>query len=418
MNSYKDEKNIISKLRTSKTVCIVLGILVLFLFSYPASAGLIEDKIKELQEINQKTQEYQQKVDEKKEEINTLSAQIENMDNQLDQTRAEIEQTKLQIEKNELEIENVSNQITLKEKEIEIKKELLLECVLIMYEQDQTSTLEIIASGGTFSDFLAQMEYIESIEGQTQDALDEIEILKKELNDQKTQLEDKERELTLLKEEKELKEKSLAIQLGAKEDLLVQTQGEEGQYQQMLVSAQSQRSSIQSVINNLQPPDGTPGEGGRGRNYGNLVVYNSNWYHFYQHDSRWAYTTIGSSNSLMKDWGCAVTCIAMVAKSRGVNTDPGQLAKSLSFAYGDLIYWGSANVVGLGLVYNGGPNWARIDSELSQGRPVIVCVTLGPGIYHYVTITGRNGSQYIVDDPYFYNMSYGQNEVIQMIIYH
>lgn len=258
MNGYKNKKNI-AGLRTSKIVCIILSILVLFLFAYPANANLLDDKIKELQELSRQSQEFEQKVDEKKQEINTLSSQIEAMDNQLAQTQAEIEQAKLQIEKNELEIEDVSNKIAEKEKEIEIQKEILLECILIMYEQDKTSTLEIIASSDTFSSFLAQVEYIESIEDQIQDTLSKIEKLKKELEVQKTQLEDKKRELTLLKEEKELKEKSLSIQIAAKDDLLAQTRGDESAYQQKLEEAKAKHAQVFSELIRLEEQSGRGG---------------------------------------------------------------------------------------------------------------------------------------------------------------
>lgn len=268
MGSCKNKNNIFQLLRTSKIVCILLSILVLFLFVCPADASLLDDKIKELQELSRQSQEYENKVEEKKGEINTLSAQIEAMDNQLDQTRAEIEKTKLQIEQNELEIENVSNQITEKEKEIEIQKELLLECVLIMYDQDQTSTLEIIASSDSFSSFLAKMEYMESIEKQTQNTLDEIEKLKQELEAQKTQLEDKKRELTLLKEELELNEKKLADQMFAKQQMLDFTKIEqvdlEKRAEESYAQAKQAQAEIAAMIGNNREGTGRWRGGGTG----------------------------------------------------------------------------------------------------------------------------------------------------------
>jgi hypothetical protein len=50
-------------------------------------------------------------------------------------------------------------------------------------------------------------------------------------------------------------------------------------------------------------------------------------------------------------------------------------------------------------VYEDLPSYALIDSNLARGNPVIVRVRLQSGITHFVVIAGKDGFDYLVQDP-------------------
>ena len=131
----------------------------------------------------------------------------------------------------------------------------------------------------------------------------------------------------------------------------------------------------------------------------------TSWY-FSQTDSRWADQKIGNSKSLMKDYGCAVTSVAMVLKNLGASISPGSLAKAKVFS-GDLINWPgswSPNIELASSIGHSNVNWTTIKSQIANDHPVIVHIkkaTGGGG--HYVVVTGYDPSKkdYVVHDPYF-----------------
>ncbi|HLN19248.1 MAG TPA: C39 family peptidase, partial [Patescibacteria group bacterium] len=160
----------------------------------------------------------------------------------------------------------------------------------------------------------------------------------------------------------------------------------------------------------------------------------TSWY-FSQKDSRWGNKRIGNSNSLMKDYGCAVTSISMVFRKKGSSIDPGKMAGQKIFYY-DLIKWPATWSPGIALtssVSHGNIRWSTVDSELKNDNPVIVYIkkTNGRG-GHYVVISGKDSKDYIVHDPYFgSNLYLGTSKALvgkigvdsgvkidQMIIYH
>jgi uncharacterized protein YvpB len=125
------------------------------------------------------------------------------------------------------------------------------------------------------------------------------------------------------------------------------------------------------------------------------------WY-YSQKDRRWGYNRIGLSSSLLKDYGCAVTSLAMIFSYYGKEITPGRLASQPIF-YRDLIVWPNY-WKGLKLTSStshGGINWSTVDKEIKSKHPVIVFVRAAGGKGHYVVIHGKDKRGYIVHDPLF-----------------
>ncbi len=125
-----------------------------------------------------------------------------------------------------------------------------------------------------------------------------------------------------------------------------------------------------------------------------------------QSDPRWGYLHLGSSSYTMSGSGCAVTACAMVAAYYGSTKDPGGLCKALSslggFTSGGAIYWQYVPKAAGGTIsYIGRADYCSlttINRELDSGYPVVAKVYL-KGNTHFVTITGRDGSTYYINDP-------------------
>ncbi len=127
---------------------------------------------------------------------------------------------------------------------------------------------------------------------------------------------------------------------------------------------------------------------------------------FAQGDPRWADDELGPAPSTMGEEGCAVSSAAMVLAFYGQDVDPGRLNAFLSSNGGytpqGWLYWEKAAEFHPGLArhaYEDLPSYYLIDSNLERGNPVIVRLHLSNGITHFVVIVGKDGFDYLIQDP-------------------
>jgi peptidoglycan hydrolase CwlO-like protein len=402
------QRHILKKI--SKLAFLLIFSLSIFAVSSNVGADNLGDKQRELSDIQKKIGEYEGVITQKQGEAASLQSQIAVIDASLEKTKLEIRETETKIEKTQLEIDDTKEKIDKKQKEMDEKKKILKGCIKTTYEQEKISTLEILISSSSLSDFMDQLEYVSVVEDKTKGIYDEVRTIKEELVKCKQTLEGKKGELVKLRNEEESEKQTLEGQIAAKQVLLTKTQEEKSNYEGQLADASARASSVRRAIDLEYSNRDTTGRGGRYYGNGNLVISNNSWYHYYQTDSRWAGMRIGNSSSSVGDYGCALTSVTMVATAKGRGTTPAALASFTPAFYGDLIIWGIAGQF-TGMTYHG--SGAGIDGELARGNPVIVHVNIG----HYVVISGRSGDTYYVDDPFFSGGSYSMSQIDQVVVY-
>lgn len=127
---------------------------------------------------------------------------------------------------------------------------------------------------------------------------------------------------------------------------------------------------------------------------------------FLQNDERWAGDEIGTSGSRMGGEGCAVASVAMLLAYYGIDTNPKDLNEYLSRNNGytreGWIYWNKATEPTEGKVaftYAGPGSFEIIDANIKDGNPVIVKVLINKSIPHWVLVVGKEGGEYLINDP-------------------
>ncbi len=128
---------------------------------------------------------------------------------------------------------------------------------------------------------------------------------------------------------------------------------------------------------------------------------------FTQGDPRWSLELLGSTYETLGQAGCAVTSAAMVLSAYGVDTDPERLNQYLiaTSGYTDdgSLYWEKAAAIApagqVEKAYEDPPSYALIDQNLLAGNPVIVRLKLQNGRTHFVVIVGKEGWDYLIQDP-------------------
>jgi hypothetical protein len=164
----------------------------------------------------------------------------------------------------------------------------------------------------------------------------------------------------------------------------------------------------------------------------------SSWF-FSQNDVKWAGDKLGTVQTPLQtigEYGCAVTCAAMVLKSYGMDVDPARLNQWLSsnnnqgysydknnYAY---IKWQNAaqynDTSNIGVSVQNTSDLSVLNSQIDKGYPVIVGVNNNS---HFVVVTSRNGNTYYISDPLdptfnpseTLNVKYG-NKFTEIVVYY
>jgi SH3-like domain-containing protein len=135
----------------------------------------------------------------------------------------------------------------------------------------------------------------------------------------------------------------------------------------------------------------------------------------WQNDKRWAGETLGFGPPTIKDWGCLMTSMTMVANGFGYNETPKSFNEKMKAAGGfqGAIFMPAAVPAAFpGVEFLSYDECERapapidkIDAALADGQPVIVQVdwSPNPGLQsHWVIAYAKEGDDYLIYDPYKY----------------
>ncbi len=401
-------KNKINILQSSKILIVVFFLVLCSMFYASCIRAddtdcdeLSGDAKDECKNLEKKAKTYKDLIELKNKQQDTLAVQLQAIDRDQEKNRNELQKTQSEFEILSQKIQNLESDIEEKEKFIKTQKAVLSGLIQTYYEYDQQGILQVVLSDEDFSGIFSQADYIEQSGSKASEILDDILKSRDELSKNKEELTAKKEAIEKAKEDLENKKYNLISTEQQKQSLVEETQGEEEKYKKLLARVEEQQKELFNFSEASNADEVSASVSKYDKPDSNLA--STSWY-YSQKDSRWGSQRIGNSKSLMKDYGCAVTCVSMVFKKNGVSTTPGKMAKEKIFYY-DLIKWPTTWSGGIRLISSinhGNISWSKIDSQIKKGNPVIVYIkkTNGRG-GHYVVITGKDSKDYIVHDPYF-----------------
>jgi hypothetical protein len=242
-----------------------------------------------------------------------------------------------------------------------------------------------ILSASDLSDAVSRFHYLQKIEEEDISLLDKLQTAQTTYQGQKQDQE------TLQKQLK-TQEANLNAQKKAKADLLTQTQGSENKYKTLLAQAQAELASF---------ADYAASQGG-GSILTDQTVCDGWGCYYNQRDSQWGNMFLGGTNYRMKDSGCFITSVAMLATHSGKSVKPGDIAQlSAAITSAGYLKW-SFNVNGINVSISPSPD--SLDSELAAGHPVMVELSFSnTSDKHYIILKSGSNGNYIMNDPFLEN---------------
>jgi hypothetical protein len=135
----------------------------------------------------------------------------------------------------------------------------------------------------------------------------------------------------------------------------------------------------------------------------------------WQNDPKWASEKLGFGPQTIKEWGCLMTSLCMVANGYGYKETPSTFNQKLKNAggfQGAMVIPASVPSVFPGVVFQDYLDCekvpapvSRIDQHLAAGNPAVIQVdwSSAPGAQsHWVVAYQREGDDYLILDPYMY----------------
>ena len=205
-----------------------------------------------MEEIQKKQEVYQKAIAQKQADKASLSNQLAILENRIAKAELDIESVEVDMNRANLEIKKVDLEIADKNEQITKEKNHIGSILRLMHKQDEKTTLEIMLLNDSFSDFVDQIKYLEDINKEIGESLDNLKEYKQQLDEQKIVLDKQKQKLNDLKEELEDKKTILVSEQENKFFILEQTQESEKEYQKLLRLAKQEQEQAAADIVGLE----------------------------------------------------------------------------------------------------------------------------------------------------------------------
>ena len=255
----------ISKLKCQS--CLSLGFWILFAIGilafgifYDTALGAtpdelrqaIEEKSKNLQEINAQIETTQKALEQTQAAGKTLKKETQKLDSQLNQVELGIRSSKVLIDKLNLEIESTSYEIDDVEKNIATQKEAIGELLREAQEKSDESPLIIFLKNKSLAESVSEMQDLSNISNELSNKVQEMQGLKKQLNENLDKFSSKKQSTEGEHYNLKNKEKILGDVKEEKKTLLTQNKNQEKVYQQNLTDLQKLQEEIADEIDKYE----------------------------------------------------------------------------------------------------------------------------------------------------------------------
>jgi peptidoglycan hydrolase CwlO-like protein len=321
----------------------------------------------------------------------TLEAELNRLNKAILIASTNILVTTKEIGNLEEEIDSLTSKIGRLDLSLDQLSEILAVRIAETYKKGKVDFVSLFLSSQNFSDFVSRFKYLRVVQLHDRSLMIQMETARTNFEDQKALKEEKQKELELAKKKLESQKVILAQQKSIKDNLLTVTRNDEQRYQQLQAKVQAQLAAFRKYVTS---------QGGSTILSGQTKC--DDWGCYYnQRDSQWGNMSLGGTGYLMKDSGCFITSVAMLASHAGKNIEPDDIAQlpGVITSIGYLKWSFSVNNINVSI---SSASRSELDQRLAGG-PVIAGLYSGPD--HFIVVKGKSGDDYIMNDPFLENGS-------------
>ena len=244
------KKNII------KTISVVMILLLGIQINGRALAKVTQQDIKDLQSEQQEKKQNNGKLEEQKKEVTTQKnealKQVEKLSDEISQYEYQIDELDNKLTTLNDKITTQEEELKNKQKEFEKHNELYEARLLAIYEQGETSYLELILASDSITEMVSNYYLVSELAKNDNEMLEKIKKQQQEIEKAKNELEANKKEVTTAKAEKE----SVALELKSsktkKDQEVSKLSGKEKEIQKQMDEYNRASKEIEKEIRDLQ----------------------------------------------------------------------------------------------------------------------------------------------------------------------
>ena len=212
----------------------VLGILlaIMMVMQVNISLAVTKSELEDRQEENEKKiDEIQSNIEEIQSQKSATQKEVESLTDEITTYQIELNELNAQITQLQEKISKAEAEIVVKEEEYSQQKELTDEILVTMYEQGDTTYLDVLFSSASMIEFISNYYLVSELTEYNVDLLKSIEDQRIQIENQKAELENDKKDLDSAKSEKEAKYNKLKAAQTAKNSYLSKLSAQEKEEQ-------------------------------------------------------------------------------------------------------------------------------------------------------------------------------------------
>lgn len=212
----------------------------------------VETKRSELGELRSRIETYKQQIAKLQKQSVSITNEVALLENRIVKTELDIEALGVEVEAAELEIQVLNTEIADKQVRIDQERIMLANLLREIRISDKRSTLTLLFTARTFSDFYSQLRFLEDVQNRLQETVSSIQDAKTSQEQKRTAREEHVAVLAALSSDLEQKRELLEDEKGTKAFLLETTRSSEVRFQELLRSVREETQFVDAQLGRLQ----------------------------------------------------------------------------------------------------------------------------------------------------------------------
>ena len=230
-------------------ICLISNINIT---AFAVTQSEINTQKNEQNEVSDKIDDVKEQQEEVASKKSAAQAQVETLNSQIDSYEAEIDKLDSEISDLQTKIKDSEKKIKEEEEEYKELSQNLDDKLVAMYENGETTYLDILLSSSSLMDFISNFYVVSELANYDTEMLKQIEEEKNKIEAEKQALEANKTSLDNSKKSKEAKANSLTVAKNEKSKYVAQLTQEEAELEKQLSELKSYESSIAGKIKQMQ----------------------------------------------------------------------------------------------------------------------------------------------------------------------
>ncbi len=238
-------------------VVLALSFFVLMSAALPALswASPLDEKQKELQQVEQKKAATAQQLSQTKKQERNLTTELNTLERQLEQAENELAALNKKMQVTENDLRQTTAELQKAETELTEQTDILGERLRAMQENGTVSYIEVLLSSGDFGDLLNRIDLMKEIIAQDVTLMENIKKKQDEIEIKKHDLEKKKAQLVTLQGSVRTKKENIEVASRSKQRVLTDIVKQKEAYEKALNELEQTSREIEQAIRRLQSKD-------------------------------------------------------------------------------------------------------------------------------------------------------------------